>query len=377
MSERWRRSVRWAGMGLVLAMFLVIGGPPAQAEEATARPDAAGYFSQTEDPTSTAGAEAFAACQQFAPENQRGQCIDPATITGGTPGFPRKDNFVYIAQINGNPDAVGLVTLAGAMFTIPFGSVVTGLTLDFVVEDEPDVGSVNFDTEDPGLEFCLTTEGAAPQDGAPYDSRPATDCSVSATPKFLETVEGSGTNQETGEERPATLHEFRVDLLPMAKAWADGRPNHGVSIVPPAGAPQSYQAPIRGPGVAPDAMVLTIEFEAPPPPVVPQFTAPEDTGTQTFSEVSFGAGETVTRSEETPVFEVPEEPVTTDTAAPVRSAPQPNPSNPWWIFLGLPLGLGVLAALARGTAEPIELAGVQREGPVGRLMSRRTAAQGA
>jgi hypothetical protein len=358
----WRQ--RLAGgivVGLVAATLLSFG-LPAQGAEATLSPSPTGYFTRTQDPLRTAGGQAGGVlCSVPSPDPRT--CLNPAQLTGGTPQYPRKDNFVYVARIVGNDDARG--TIAVPLFSLPFGAVINKLTLDFFVENEADSGSFNFTPDTPGLLFCLLTQGWAGQDGGAWAGQPFTDCSIQSLPKKLKEEERQETTEE-GAPRMVSLVQYSVDLMPMAAAWAAGRENHGVMVLPTPDAPDTFEAAIRTPGIAADGMKINISYQAGesviPPVDVP---AADDAFGATGGGTSFGSTDTPA-AEETP--EAPFTVAAPETEAAPASA---TVSTPWWVYLALPLGGAVLGAMSRGVAQPVAANGVARRGPVSQLMDRR------
>lgn len=364
MRTGWRRRLAGGAVaGIVAATFLSIG-LPAQGAEASISPSPTGYFTRTQDPLRTAGGQAGEVlCSVPSPDPRT--CVNPAQLTGGTPQYPRKDNFVYVARILGNDDARG--TIAVPLFSLPFGSVINKITLDFYVENEPDSGSFNFTPDTPGIFFCLLTQGWAGQDAGAWAGQPFTDCSVQSTPKKLKEEERQETTEE-GAPRTVSLVQYSVDLMPMAQAWAAGRENHGVMVLPTPDAPDSFEVALRTPGIADDAMKINISYqpgeEAAIPPI--DVPAPDDAFGSTGGGTSFGSTEEPPATEETP-------------DAPFTVAPQDDQAapaavkigTPWWVYLALPFGGAVLGAMSRGVAQPVTSNGVVRRGPVSRLMDRR------
>lgn len=349
---------RAALIGAVLMLVLPVGGS-SQAAEATAQPSPTGYYTATQDPFRTvSGPVGEALCQVPSPDPRT--CLNPAQLTGGTPAYPRADNYGYVATVLDNEDAN--TAIAVPLFSIPFGSTIRGLTLDFYVENEPDVGTVNFTPEQPHMIACLIEEGWAGQDAAPMESRPDTDCGIQSAPKFVKTEVRPETNDE-GVEQDRDLVLYTLDLMPMAKAWAEGAENNGVMLRPTPDAPSVSQAAIRTPGVAPDGMTLKITYDAPPPAAPAAPDAPPTQNAPTFGD------DAAPEPEPEPSFDVPEPAAPADggvQAAPVSTAV----TTPWWTFLGLPLGLALLAGLGRGTAEDGSALPQSRAGPVSRLMNR-------
>ncbi|MGH2758061.1 MAG: hypothetical protein ACRDKJ_00690 [Actinomycetota bacterium] len=364
---RRRRLAGGAVAGILAATLLSIG-LPAQGAEATLSPSPTGYFTRTQDPLRTAGGQAGGVlCSVPSPDPRT--CVNPAQLTGGTPQYPRKDNFVYVARILGNDDARGVIAVP--LFSLPFGAVISKLTLDFYVENEPDSGSFNFTPDTPGLLFCLLTQGWAGQDAGAWAGQPFTDCSVQSLPKKIKEEERQETTEE-GAPRMVSLIQYSVDLMPMAAAWAAGRENHGVMVLPTPDAPDTFEAAIRTPGIAADGMRINIVYEA-GEAAVPPITAPvaDDAFGSTGGGTSFGSTEAPPATEDTP-----EAPFT--VAAPEADAAPASAtvSTPWWVYLALPLGGAVLGAMSRGVAQPVQANGVVRRGPVSQLMDRRREGRG-
>lgn len=354
-----RRRIAGAALAGLLAASLWSLGTPALGAEAKLTPSPTGYFTRTQDPLRTVGGEVGGVlCEVPSPDPRT--CLNPSQITGGTPQYPRKDNYVYVARVLGNDDARG--TISVPLFAIPFGSTISKLSLDFYVENEPDVGSFGFDPEMPGLFFCLLTQGWAGQDGGAWAGQPFTDCSVHSFPEKVKEEEREETTEE-GAPRMASLIQYTVDLLPMAQAWADGRQNHGVMVLPTPDAPDTFEAALRSPAIADDAMVINVVYE---PGTLPPLVAPaEDTFDTTEGGTSFGT------TEPAPAPEQEEAPFTVEEPQPPSGPVSSNPRNPWWIYLALPLGFVALAAMGRGVADPLAADGGLRRGPVSRLMDRR------
>ncbi len=336
-----------------MAAFVSVGSPSASGVQESIRPAPTGYFTKTQDPLVTAGTTlGTVLCSLGVPE----VCLDPSAIIGTSPVSIRADNYVYAARLVGSDDAVGLIGVP--LFSLPFGSEVNSLTLEFHVDDMLDVGTFLFDPDDPGLQFCLATEGSAGEDGAPWDAQPTHDCSVQARPVKVSEQQLQETTGE-GVPRLTTLVKYRVDLMPMARAWAAGKENNGVMVLPAPDAPNTFEVAIRP--SANNGMVVNVDYDAPPPLALP--AAPDAFGTtQPAAQTSFGGD--AGPAETTPPFTVAE-PETDSTPAKAKSG------TPWWVYLSLPIGLAVLAAMSRGVAEPVTVDQAARRGPVGRLMERR------
>jgi len=338
--------------GLILAAFVSVGSPSASGAQESIRPQPTGYFTRTQDPLVTAGTTlGTVLCSLGVPD----VCLDPSAIIGTSPVSIRADNYVYVARLVGTDDAVGLIGVP--LFSLPFGSEVNSLSLEFHVDNMLDVGTFLFTPDDPGLQFCLATEGSAGEDGAPWDAQPTHDCSVQARPVKVSEQQLQETTGE-GVPRVTTLVKYRVDLMPMARAWAAGKENNGVMVLPAPDAPNTFEAAIRP--ARDNGMVVRVDYDAPPPLAA----APDAFGTtQPAAQTSFG-GNGSAPAESPPPFTVAE-PDTGSAPATARTG------TPWWVYLSLPLGLAVLAALSRGVAEPVTVDSRTRRGPVGRLMERR------
>lgn len=350
--------LRGGVIGLALAVVLPFG-PRADAATATIQPNPTGYYTKTQDPFRTAsGPAGEAVCSVPSPDPRT--CLNPAQITGGTPGYPRKDNYVYVARINGDDDSHGVIGVP--LFSVPLRSTITSLMLDFYVENEAAVGTIVFDPDAPGMQFCMNTEGFAGQDAAPYDSRPDTDCEAQAAPKKVKEEERT---EETEEGAPITvsLVQYSVDLMPMARKWASGAENNGVTVLPTTDAPSTFQTAIRTPAIAPDGMRVRVIY-TPGDPIAGPSAPPPEPAPAAERAPSFAEPEP---DEPEPSFNVPEE----EPAEEPLAAPRPvSATTPWWTFLGLPIGLAALAGMGRGLTEPIQTAAAERAGPVSRLMSR-------
>lgn len=346
--------------GLILSALFATGSP-ASGAEAQITPSPTGYFTRTQDPLRTvSGPVGENLCSLPSPDPRT--CVNPAQITGGTPQYPRKDNYIYVARILGNDDARG--TIAVPLFSLPFGAEISQLTLSFYVENEPNNGSFNFDPENPGLFFCLLTQGWAGQDAGSWSGQPFTDCSVQALPKKIKEEEREETTEE-GAPESVSLVQYSVDLLPMAQAWAAGRANHGVMVLPTPDAPDTFEVAIRTPAIASDGMTIKAVYTAEPPPPI---AAPvDDFGSTGAAQTSFDDVEPPAAPEPdpAPAFTVAE-PEPQPASVPVAGQAR----NPWWIFLALPIGFATLAAMGRGVAEPVGVENAARRGPVSRLMDR-------
>jgi hypothetical protein len=352
------RIQRAALIGAVLAVVLPFA-PSSQGAEASLAPNPTGYYTATQDPFRTvSGPAGEAACQVPSPDPRT--CLNPAQLTGGTPGYPRKDNYVYVATVGGNEDADGAIGIP--LFSVPPGSTIRALTLDFYVENEAAVGTLNFDPDAPHMTFCLIKEGWAGQDAAPMGSRPDTDCETASTPKKVKEEERSETTDE-GVPQDVSLVLYTVDLMPMARKWAAGTENNGVMVRPAPDAPAMSQTAIRTPAIAPDGMQLHVTYDAPALTPLPSAPAPID------NAPTFGDTEEPP-AEPQPSFETPDEPPsdggTVTAAEPVAT----RTGTPWWAYLALPLGLAVLAGLGRGTTGELHDVTQKRSGPVSRLMDR-------
>lgn len=352
MKVSWAVKCGAAGCALSLAIGFV---PKASADTETIKPSTFGYFTQTQDPFRTAGGQAGSVlCALPSPDPRT--CVNPAQVTGGTPGFPRKDNYLYVAQVNGNTDAIGVSDVP--LFTLPLGSEITEIKMRFQVENDPEVGTVGFVSTNPGIEVCLATEGFAGQDAGPYDGRPATDCAISSLPKFVSTK---------GE-----IITYEVDLAPMAAAWASGRENFGVVFLPEPMAPDTFEAAIQSPAINSTGIVINVTFTPGAGFADEPFTVDETALGESFafgpstSDASFGDGAAMVS-----VGSSGGTPRTSALKSGRDSAPR-RARNPWWIFASIPIGLGVLGAMARGVTSPIQETLVERSGPVSRLMNRRT-----
>lgn len=311
-----------------------------------------GYFTKTIDPTKTAGGEV---------EGVIG--VNPSGVTGGTPGWPRRDNYVYVARINGDDDAHGFVSLD--LFALPFGAVVHSMLFDFEVENEEEAGTAFLNVENPGIRLCLVTTDWAAGDAGPWEQKPETDCSVTAGVTKLEERQVTQPDQQ-GTDQVRNVVVYRADILPMATEWGKDRANYGFSFEPTVDAPTNFQVAIRTPsGVAPEAMVGRVGYDAPEDDFE---SFPSDLATG-----SFGFAESSALGPTEPIggaFTVaPPEP-----GGPVRTLPVSSPVTPWWVWSIFPLGLVGLVFLARAATAEVSVA--SRVGPVTRLMQRRAAGRG-
>jgi hypothetical protein len=352
--------LRGAVGGFVLAVLLS-SAPFARAAQQTLTPSSTGYWTRTQDPLITLGDQGAAVlCTLPSPE----ACLNPGTVTGGTPNYFRKDNYLYVATIGLNEDANGGVAVP--LYSLPFGAKVTSIFLDFAVENEPAAGTFAFIPSDPNMQLCLATQGWAGQDSAPWESRPDTDCGTQSVPKL--TKEETVTEEsEDGVPTPIRLARFTADLMPMAKKWAAGAENNGVIIRPTPDAPPVFEAAIRPPS-KPGSMAIRVTYEGGGTPAVqpPPVAAPT-----TENAPSFGDDVTPAAADPAPPITV-DEPATDggdeQLASPTR--PVSSTSTPWWMYLGLPIGGALLFALGRGSAAPFRTAAESRAGPVSRLMDQ-------
>ncbi|MEX0875597.1 MAG: hypothetical protein WD646_14280 [Actinomycetota bacterium] len=348
------RVMHGAVAGLILVTFLSFGGPKAAGAQETLRPSPTGYFTRTQDPLITAGsALGVAACALGVPE----VCLDPSAIVGGSPVYIREDNYVYVARILGNDDAVG--TIGVPLFSVPLGSKIQSLALEFAVDDMLDVGTLLFTPDNPGLMFCLVKDGWAGEDGALWDTQPPRDCSVQSQPVKLREEQLQETTGE-GVPRVTTLVRYRVDLMPMARAWAAGQLNNGIMAVPTPDAPDTFEVAFRPP--AGGGMTIKVTYDPPPPLAAAPAPDAFDT-TEPAAPASFG-GDAAPPAEPAPPFTVAE-----PETEPRRAAAKTG--TPWWVYLALPIGFAVLAGMSRGVAQPIRTDQRTKRGPVGRLMERR------
>lgn len=358
-------------VALIAAAFLlgsVSVGPlfPALAQTTSTSTGVAqtGWFTRTQDPTKTAGQEGTTATCLIPPNPSLpaggGHCLNVGAITGGTPGYPRKDNYLYVARINSQDDAHAFVEID--LSGIPFGAVVRGMSFEFQVENETDVGTINVDVNRPGVRACLViTEWVGGESGN-WDFKPSTDCTVTAAVAKLKEETRQEPDPSSGANRPRRVVTYGIDLLPMAAVWAEDKPNYGIAFQPTTDAGGNYQVAFRTPsGIAPDAMVARVTYD---PPEEPEFGDSGDfeSGLPSFGGFTTGGAPVPG----TGAFSV-EPPAR--AAAPVRAVS--NPVTPWWVWLILPVGLAGLAAIARAAVADVVIE--DRVGPVTRLMQQRSA----
>lgn len=352
-TRKW--AARGGCVGVAVSLLLFVAPWADAAANATFNAQPTGYYTQTADPLKAGGQQGQTiTCQPQVPADRR--CTDAAQLTGGTPGYPRKDNYVYVANTEGDPDAIGAVAIP--LYDIPFGATIQALSITIGADTSTANGAVNFQTDAPGFQACLATEGPAYQDAADYSQRPATDCSVVSLPK-------------KGASQGAIVY-YTIDLMPMASAWANGRENYGVMLLATPSAPANFEAALQSAGVNKASMLISASF------------VETDAGTFDFGPVDGGFSPS-SDSLQTVTFGGVEDPIINSAPAPFKVAPaapgpavatrpfrSSDPQNKWWMFIGLPIGAAVLAALARGVAETSPEMVVARSGPVGRLMSRRS-----
>lgn len=363
--RRFRRVmfVLWAT--LLLGSFGAF--PAAGGESQTYGVSQTGYFTKTQDPTETAGGqvanpEAPAGTCKI-PYNPSlpaggGNCINPAGVTGGTPGWPRKDNYVYVAKIEDDEDAIGIVT--PDLSSLPFGAIISSIRFEFQIENEADTGTINYDPAATSpIKACLATSDWAPGDAGAWELKPNYDCATESKPAVLK-QEVRREPDATGTLRDRRVVALGVDLMPMAEQWAKDRPNFGVALVTTVESPSDFQVAIRtNSDFAKDAMVTRVNFDAPD----------EDLGLEDFilggeETVSFGdfSGDVPATG---PFSTVPPPAIS-------QAAAESRPVTPAWVWSIVPIGLAGLALLARVATAEVELA-AERVGPVGRLMQRRSA----
>jgi hypothetical protein len=316
---------------------------PALAETTTTTTSQTGYYTKTQDPTKTTGG---------AVSGITGGAINPGGVTGSTPGWPRKDNYLYVAKFANQEDSYAFVSLD--LSPLPFGAQISGITFEFRVENELETGTAGFDVNTPGLRLCLVTSEWAGGEGGSFDQRPTSDCSVTTGVTLL----GEETrNDPTGQ--PRKVLNYSADLLSMAGNWAADKPNYGFSIQPTEDAPFDYQVAIRTPtGMDPEAMIARLRYES-----------GEDFSSDFFGDVSSPSFGSISGSDfsysapETGAFS------TAPSPGPEATAAEGGPKTPWWVWSIIPILLGGLALLARIATADVAIA--RRVGPMTRLLARR------
>lgn len=362
------KSRRWVLFPAALLLGVVVAVTPAMQALAKQQTDAnvsqSGYYTKTQDPFGEAG-QTIAQCPGL-PEGERERCpgLDPSLITGGTPGYPRKDNYVYVAKVDGQPDAHGFALID--LDSLPFGAVILDIVFDFEIEDQADFGTTNFDPEASVLQACLVIGEWFGGDAGTWDSQPQFDGNVCSPATFLREEERNVADPETGAERPRQIVTMTSDLRPMAMAWSKDAPNYGIALVPGAAAPSEFQVAIRSPALGdPQAMVGRVTYE--------EGDDPFDLGEEEFgatASASFGGPFTAETGDPGGGFTVapPEQP-------PVAVLPASDPRTPWWVWLIMPIGAAGIALLSKAATAEGGFPPTRR-GAVSRLVQSRLPAGG-
>lgn len=363
------RSLRSFGRAmLVVGVFMTAGSvlavPAAADSQATGTLSQAGYYTKTHDPTKTGGEKAMETSCGVPTENPQ-TCADPSLVAGATPGWPREDNYVYVTRIRGEEDAVGFVGID--LSEVPFGATVKAMTMDFQIEHETDVGTVNFDPAKPSpLKLCLVTTDWAGGDAGPWDLKPAWDCGTS-TPTAIGSQQTVREQDAEGNPLDRIVVNLSANLMPMAEQWAKDRPNYGIAFLSSADSPDDFQVAIRtlSSDSVPFPVLVRVVYE--PPQEEPVFSDDGGGFFETSDEVSFGDSELVSEPAPSGPF----------TVAPTsdRRVAISNPVTPWWVWSVVPIGLGGLTILAGVMISDFELA-PERVGPVAKLMERRAMSRG-
>lgn len=326
-----------------------------------------GYFTKTQDPTKTAGGESTVVTCNI-PYNPSlpaggGYCLNPAGVTGGTPGWPRRDNYVYVSKIGDDDDAIGAAT--PDLSSLPFGAILRAISFDFQIENEGDTGTINYDpaAKSP-IKACLATSDWAPGDAGAWELKPNYDCATESVTNVIKS-EVRREPDATGVPRDRRVVTLSTNLMPMAEQWARDRPNFGLALVPTMDSGSDFQIAIRIPSdVAKDAMVTRVLFDAPEDEfALDEFFA------DTEGSASFGDFSGDFPASNGGAFSVAAPTVPAEAILPVS-----NPVTPVWVWAILPIGLAGLTFLARVTTAEVELA-EERVGPVSRLMERRSSAR--
>lgn len=369
LSRRLRRVLLIAWATLLLGSVGVLGA--VAAENQTFGVSQTGYFTKTQDPTKTTGGESTVVTCNI-PYNPSlpaggGNCLNPAGVTGGTPGWPRKDNYVYVSKIGDDEDAIGLVT--PDLSSIPFGATLRAISFEFQVENEADSGTINYDpvaTTSP-MRACLVTSDWAPGDAGAWELKPNYDCATQSPTARIKEPEVRKEPDSTGTIRDRRVVTFGVNLMPMAEEWAKDRPIFGIALVTTPESPSDFQVALRPiTDFAKDAMVTRVSFDAPAEDfALDEFFAGTD------ESVSFGdfSGGDVGPVSNGGAFSTAAPSVPTEAVLPAS-----NPVTPVWVWAILPIGLAGLTFMARVMTAEVELA-AERVGPVGRLMQRRSTAR--
>lgn len=371
LGRRFRRAVFVLWATLLMGSLGAMGAAAQQNQSYGA--SQTGYFTKTQDPTRTAGGQVadedapVGTC--LIPYNPSlptggGYCLNPASLTGGTPGWPRKDNYVYVAKIGDDENAIGIVT--PDLSSLPFGATILAISFEFQIENEPDTGTISYDPAAASpIKACLATSDWAAGDAGAWDLKPHYDCATQSPIARIKEPEVRREPDSTGAVRDRRVVTLGVNLMPMAEQWATDRPNFGIALVSSPEAPSDFQVAIRTiTDFAKDAMVTRVSFDAPEEDFVLDdfFVDTEGTGAASFGDFS---GEIPVASG---AFSTAP-PVPAETALAVS-----NPVTPLWVWAILPIGLAGLTLLARVTTAEVQLS-AERVGPVGRLMQRRSTAR--
>lgn len=364
---------RAVGLAMILLIALPLTGSSAHArEQAEVGMSQTGYYTNTQDPSQVSGeAIADVLCQVPSPDPRT--CLDPGGVVGATPGWPRNDNYLYVARIGGEDDAYGYATVD--LFAVPFGATILGLDYEFQVEAEGDTGTLNFDPEDPHVMLCLVTEDWVGADGGPWDDRPSHDCGVSAGIELVDDEVRQEDDPQTGTDRDRRVITYRADLMPMAAEWGEGSPNYGVAFVPDEDAPDNWQVAVRSPFIAEDAMRAFVEFDPPEPIELDLDLDDEPREPVTSPRFVDEFVEEDPPPATTRPFRVERDEPEPQTRRVRRALPESDPHTPWWVWLVLPLGVGTLATVGRGLAAPAPVEHT-RIGPVSRLLRKKGPTEG-
>lgn len=377
----------FAGASLLTASFGMFSSVSAQnAVNVQVGVVQSGYFTRTQDPLKVYGKQiADIVCPLPSPDPRT--CLDPSSVTGGTPGWPRKDNYVYVAKFSSD-DAYGFVE--PDLGAVPFGAEITEIKLTFEIENEPDQGTFQldpdfrglFDPNNPHLKICYVAQQWAGADSAPWDFRPDTVCPDGI--EIKKTAEKTVTEPDplTLQNRQRRVVTYTADLAPIAALWAQGFPMHGIAFLPDATTPDLYQAAIRPAFLGDNVMFLKLTY----------IPGADDFDTEDFDDdpmaiddfdsfndgFSFADDPVSIAPTESSPFTLGGEAAETAATAGVTSTPglaapktgDPD-GTPWWAWGIFPVGAALAFLIGGGLMSPVTAGAARREGPVSKLMNRR------
>jgi hypothetical protein len=318
---------------------------PALAQNSTkATVSQTSYYTRTQDPTRAAGGVGL--------------------VTGSTPGWPRKDNYLYVARIAVEDDSYAYVNFD--LTSLPFGARITSMTFKFRIENEADVGTAGFDPNKPGLKLCLVTSDWVGGEAGAFEKKPESDCGVTTGVTLLGEETRSEPDPSGGPDRQRKLVNYSADLMPMAANWGSDKPNYGISFQPAAAKEEAhtFQVALRTPGAAggidPEAMVAEISYESGGEEFSSSFFG--DVGSPSFGSIS--GGDVGYSPPESGAFSTAPSP-----GPEAKAAGEAGPKTPWWVWSIVPILLGGLALLARIATADVAIS--RRVGPMTRLLGRR------